>query len=77
MCACVGYSIKARGIVKDLCLSDRLIVRCDDYQGGDLLRSFDYLINYRYQIREHLLKFMPLYKKRLAGVKDTIKSMLK
>lgn len=73
----LGYSIKARGIVKDLCLSDRLIVRCDDYQGGDLLRSFDYLINYRYQIREHLLKFMPLYKKRLAGVKDTIKSMLK
>ena len=73
----LGYSIKARGIVKDLCLSDRLIVRCDDYQRGELLQSFDYLINNRHQIREHLLKIMPLYKNRLTGVKDTIRLMLK
>lgn len=73
----LGYSIKARGIVKDLGLSEMLIVRCDDYQYGELMQSFDYLINNRYQIREHLLKIMPLYKRRLGGVKDSIKSMLK
>lgn len=73
----LGYSIKARGIAKDLGLDDKLIVNSGEYEKGDLLRSFDYLMQNENAIKSHLQSIMPEYKDRLNNVKDVVKELLK
>ena len=73
----LGYSIKARGIAKDLGLDDKLIVNSGEYEKGDLLRSFNYLMRNECAIKSHLQSIMPEYKDRLNNVKDAIKELLK
>lgn len=73
----LGYSIKARGIAKDLGLNDKLIVNSGEYEKGSLLRSFIYLMQNECEIKSHLQSILPEYKGRLNNVKDVIKELLK
>ena len=68
----LGYSIKSRGIAKDIGLSEKLILNSKNFQKGDLLRSFIYMLNSESQIKGHLISVMPEYISRLAEVKNLI-----
>lgn len=66
----LGYSIKSRGIAKDLGLDERLVVNSKDFAEGDLLRSFLYLAENKEAIREHLQTIMPEYKQRTYQIRE-------
>lgn len=64
----LGYSIKSKGIAKDLKLPKELIVDSKNYTKDELLISFKYLLNSGEEIRNHLQKVMPGYIKQLSNV---------
>ena len=68
----LGYSIKSRGIAKDLGLDERLVVNSKDFAEGDLLRSFLYLAENKEAIREHLQTIMPEYKQRTYQIRERL-----
>ena len=69
----LGYSIKSRGIAKDLGLDERLVVDSKNCPPGTLLRSYSYLVENRETIRRHLQDVMPEYKLRAYQIRDMIK----
>lgn len=72
----LGYSIKSKGIVKDLGLPEELILDSKNFHEGDLLKSFIYMLNSESQIREHLTSVMPEYIGRLDKVVNVVKNRL-
>lgn len=67
----LGYSVKSRGIARDLFGTDENYVL--PVQGltsaDDLARGFDWLLKHETDIRSHLAEVMPAYKQRAyAGV---------
>jgi polysaccharide pyruvyl transferase WcaK-like protein len=69
----LGYSIKSRGIAKDLGLDERLVVDSKNCPPGTLLRSYSYLVENRETIHRHLHDVMPEYKLRAYQIRDMIK----
>lgn len=62
----LGYSIKSRGIAKDIGLPENLVVDFSkDLQGSVLLNAFIYLENNEQQIRAVLKQNIPSYVKQL------------
>lgn len=73
----LGYSIKARGIAKDLGLSDKLLFDSKNINSQtELLEKFIYIIENKESIREHFNKLMPEYKKKAFDAKNAIKEYL-
>ncbi len=69
----LGYSIKSRGIAKDLGLSEKMVVDSKHiHHEGYLLDSFKYMYENEDSIREHLCKIIPEYKKRTYGIREYI-----
>ncbi len=69
----LGYSIKSRGIAKDLGLSEKMVVDSKHiHHEGYLLDSFNYMYANVSPIREHLCKIIPEYKKRTYGIREYI-----
>lgn len=69
----LGYSIKAKGIAKDLELDDKLVI---DYRNvmnkNDLIDRFNYLVENESNIKEHLEKIMPDYKNKAYIAKEVL-----
>lgn len=67
----VGYSVKARGIAKDLFGSEKhFVLPVQALENPEeLIRSFDWMMEREQKIREHLRKIMPEYcaKAKTAG----------
>lgn len=72
----LGYSIKSRGIAKDLDLNSKLVIDCINYKNGNLLDSFKYMLKNEKEIRLHLNSIIPLYKNRLNELRGTISKYL-
>lgn len=69
----LGYSIKSRGIAKDLGLSEKMVVDSKHiHYEGYLLDSFKYMRGNESAIRKHLCEIMPEYKKRTFGIREYI-----
>lgn len=68
----LGYSVKSRGIAKDLQLDDMLIVDSKVLKKDQLLKSFCYALSHEAEIRLHLESIIPSYVKRLDTLKDNI-----
>lgn len=66
----LGYSIKSRGIVKDIGLSENLVVDTRNYEKNVLLNSFIYLSNNYKRIKEHLDNIMVEYKKKAYKINN-------
>jgi len=66
----LGYSIKSRGIAKDLGLDERLVVDSKHCTKGELLSSFTYLSENKDCIRRHLTDIMPEYIQRTYQIRD-------
>ena len=72
----LGYSIKSKGIAKDLGLSDKLIVDTKNYKSGDLLNSFIYTQEHCSDISQHLHTIMPPYIEQLDKLKKEVSTLL-
>lgn len=71
----LGYSVKSRGIAKDIGLEDTLVVDCKNSSEGSLLRSFLYLKDHVEEIRLHLEQIMPNYKKRTYLIREYLEKL--
>lgn len=72
----LGYSVKARGIAKDLQLNESLVVDSKDFNKNQLLDSFCYTLCNVNDIKSHLEQTIPLYVKQLDILKDSVCRML-
>lgn len=72
----LGYSVKARGIAKDLQLNESLVVDSKNFKRNQLLDSFCFTLSHVNNIKSHLEQTVPLYVKQLDTLKDTVYSML-
>ncbi len=75
----VGYSIKARGICKDLFGDyDDLLVDVREFKDDyDLVKKFQAFIEREEELRTHLQTIMPEYKKRAYLAKDAVEKLSK
>lgn len=72
----LGYSIKSKGIAKDLGLEEQLVVDCVHLKDSNVLTEhFKYLISDKDVIKEHLQKTIPSYTSNKIKL-DDIKYML-
>lgn len=73
----LGYSIKSRGIAKDLGLSEKLVVDSKHiHHEGYLLDSFKYMYENEADIHKHLCEIMPEYKERTYGIREVVNSIV-
>ena len=71
----LGYSIKSKGIAKDLSLSERLVVDCTkNITSGCLIDSFNYLVDNYDEIKTNLMNKIPEYVKRPYKIREIIKN---
>ena len=69
----LGYSIKSKGIAKDLGLDEILVVNCRSSKDvNGLVDSFMFLLSNEEAIRCHLKNIMKEYKQKAFGVKNYI-----
>lgn len=74
----LGYSIKARGIAKDLGLDERLVIDFHNVHSSDeLIERFEYLIQNEKQIKGHLQSVIPNYTKKAYLGKEVIEKLKK
>ena len=71
----LGYSIKSKGIAKDLGLSDQMIVDTRNYKTGELLASFMYTQEHCNDIRQHLHTIIPSYIEQLDKLKKEVPTL--
>lgn len=73
----LGYSIKSRGIAKDIGLPEYLVVDCtQDIYEEKILNSLKKLIDEEKSIKIHLIETIPIYKKQLEGLLASIQQYL-
>lgn len=74
----VGYSVKARGIAKDLFgAEENYVIPVQSLkEPNDLVNGFKWLEENNKQIREHLMKMMTEYSKDSFNVKEKIMSLI-
>lgn len=68
----LGYSVKSKGIAKDLGLSDKLVIDSRKFADGLLLDSFRYLQETENDIHKHLQEVLPGYVQELLNIKRMI-----
>ena len=73
----LGYSIKSKGIAKDIGLSDRLVIdsRKISYTGY-LIDAFRYVDRELIGISQHLRDVIPVYIDSTYGIRDVLKHLL-
>lgn len=72
----LGYSVKSRGIAKDLSLPEQLVINSKNIKKGELLNSLKFLISNEDSIKKHLQSVMTEYVGRLKGIKIEISQRL-
>lgn len=68
----LGYSIKSRGIAKDVGLEERLVVDSKKPESGRLVSVFDWLCRNEGTVSQHLSSAMPEYRQRAYGIMDVM-----
>lgn len=69
----LGYSIKSKGIAKDLQLSEELVVDCvKDIKPDCLIKSYQYLTENHDTIRQTLCSLIPDYRKKPFEARDIL-----
>lgn len=74
----VGYSVKARGIAKDLFGTEEgyVIPVQALKEKNDLVKGFHWLLGKENDIKNHLQTVIPEYKKRVFGIKKDIEELM-
>ena len=72
----LGYSIKSRGIAKDLQLSEELVVDCvHDIKSECIIKSYDYLVAHHMGVKDTLCSLMPEYRKKPYEIKQILSKL--
>lgn len=71
----IGYSIKSKGIAKDLGLDEKLVIDSKKPDVNSLLQSYLYLEEDSENIKIHLQSVMPSYIKRMWDIKSALSSI--
>lgn len=72
----LGYSVKSKGIAKDLELEDALLIdTTNNNEKTDIIDSFKYLESNNDAIRKHLSQIMPEYRLRPYKIKDSLSKL--
>lgn len=73
----VGYSVKARGIAKDIFGTyENYVVPVQSLRNeNDLLNSFQWLMKNEIQIKNHLSEFMPGYKQKVSDMRNKLNEL--
>lgn len=71
----IGYSVKSKGIAKDLGLPDYLVVDSKEVFEGMLCRSFKQMEKESSSIRSHLERVIPDYRKRTFGILKEVNNL--
>jgi polysaccharide pyruvyl transferase WcaK-like protein len=73
----IGYSIKSRGIAKDLFgTHEEYVIPVGDVKGDVLVDAVKRLIDKNDEIREHMKNIMPEYKNRASEAAKELKEVL-
>lgn len=72
----LGYSIKSRGIAKDLGINESLVVNCKNPKSNELLDSFIYLRRNEKEIRSYLNNRMDHYKNEVLRLTNELDCLL-
>lgn len=72
----LSYSIKARGIAKDLGMPMKLVVDSKSVKTGCLLDSFLYLLAHEQEIRQKLFSIIPDYSQKPYQVKESLRKVV-
>lgn len=74
----IGYSIKAKGIAKDIFGTyENYVVPVQDLKfDDDLINCFQWLYNHENQIKNHLVNFMPDYKSKALLAEKKVKELI-
>lgn len=69
----LGYSIKSKGIAKDLVLPDETVIDCVNW-GDDnkLLTSFNFLMSNEIDIKKNMQRILPEYIKSVWQIKEVL-----
>ena len=71
----LGYSIKSKGIAKDLSLSESLVVDCTkNIVSGCLIDSYSFLVTHYDEIKDILKEIIPDYVKKPYQIKEILKT---
>lgn len=71
----IGYSIKARGLVKDLGLPEWTLVDSKHFSKGQLVGSFKELCRQEDAVRNQLNREMENYKNKLSEIKKELRNL--
>lgn len=71
----IGYSIKSRGIAKDIGMPEDTLVDSVNIKGGQLLDSFKYIIAHLENMKKLLKTNMPIYRKKTWEASMVINEM--
>ena len=73
----VGYSVKAKGIAKDIFGTyDHYVLPVQSLnEKDDLVKSFQWLVNHETDIKNHLHDFMPSYKEKALEAGNKLKEL--
>lgn len=70
----LGYSIKSRGIAKDVGLDSCTVVDCKNmFKDDEILNAFKYILVNEDAIRKHMKEFIPEYCKKAYEAKNLLK----
>ncbi|MGN1181388.1 MAG: polysaccharide pyruvyl transferase family protein [Faecalibacillus sp.] len=74
----VGYSVKAKGIAKDIFGTyDHYVLPVQSLnEKDDLVKSFQWLVNHETDIKNHLYDFMPSYKEKALEAGNKLKELI-
>ena len=72
----LGYSIKSKGIAKDLGMDDCLVIDTRlKNSSNSLMEGFYYMVQYETKLKKHLQNIMPQYIERTLGIKTIINNL--
>ena len=68
----MGYSVKAKGIAKDLFGTYKnYVIPVQSLENeNDLIDSFKWIFNREDEIRTHLIKYFPRYKENIFNIEE-------
>ena len=72
----LGYSIKSKGIAKDLGISDNYVVNCKHNDAHLLMDSFNYLLQNADAIKDNLVKVIPEYANKPYQARNLVRELI-
>ena len=71
-CVALGYSIKSKGIAKDLSMPIETVVDSKNYQQGSFMKAYDFVDNHIDELKEKLKTIIPEYKESTYGIRKVL-----